>query len=110
MLHSKIPVILTNRISLFFFLIGLFTAFLYALGTVQGFMDDTQFILLRLAGILGILLTTSSFVGIILDFVFYLSKKKFHYLGTLLLHTFYGIFGLILAYAASFILVISGGI
>ena len=107
---GKFPVIVANRIVLFFFLMCLFTGFLYVLGTVQGFMDDTQFILLGLARTLGILLASSSFFTIILSFVFYLISKKLRYLGGVLLHAFFGFFGVGLTFVSSFIVVISGGI
>ena len=87
----------------------LLTVFLYILGTVQEFMDDTQFLLLKLAGILGILLVASSLVSIILDLLFLLSNKKIRYLGGILLHIFFGIFGAGVAYTASFIVIVTGG-
>ena len=107
---GKFPVIIANRIVLFFFLMCLFTGFLYVLGTIQGFMDDTQFILLWLARTLGIFLAASSLISTIMSFVFYLVNRKIRYLGGVLFYVFFGIFGAGLAIAASFIVIISGGI
>ena len=109
LLNRKFPVIFINRIALFFFLMCFFTAFLYVLGTFQGFMDATQFILLELAAISGVLLTASSLLGMILDLVFFLREKKIRYLGGIFLHVLWGIFGGGIALAASFFTMVSGG-
>ena len=79
------------------------------MGTVQGFMDDTQFILLKLAVAFGILLLVSSFLGVILDLAFFLSNRKLRYLWGFLLHILFGFFGGSVAAAASFINIVSGG-
>ena len=105
----QFPAIIAHRIAVFFFLMCLFTTLLYVLGTAQGFMDDTQFILLKLIEMLGILLTISSLISIILDLVFNLTQKKIRYLGWAFLYGFFGIFGACAAYTASFIVLVSRG-
>ena len=107
--NRKFPVIIVNRIALFFFIMCFLTVFLYALGTVQGFMDTTQFILLELTVILGVLLTVSSLFGIVLDLTFFLSNRKKRYLGSIFLHGFWGIFGGSMALIAFFFIIVSGG-
>jgi hypothetical protein len=74
------------------------TLFLYILGTAQGFMDDTQFILLRLTTILGVLLAVSSILGLLLDLAFFLGNRKLRYLGGIFFHVFLGVFGLFYIY------------
>ncbi|MDR0313053.1 MAG: hypothetical protein LBI14_05605 [Treponema sp.] len=108
-LKGKFPSIIVNRLAIFFFLICLLTGFLYALGTIQGFMDDTQSLLLRIAAIFGILLVISSVLGFFIDLGFLLVKKKLRYLGYMFFYCFLGIFGGIIASASYFVLVISAG-
>jgi hypothetical protein len=106
---GKFPSILANRLAVFFFLICLLTGFLYALGTIQGFMDDTQLFLLRIAAVFGTLLALSSVLGFFIDLGFLLVKRKIRYLGTLFFYCFLGIFGGIIASASYFVMVISAG-
>ena len=73
-------------------------------------MDDTQFILLTLSGILGILLSASSLISIILDLVFIFSTRKIRYLGGIFLHGFFGLFGFFVVYGTAFINIVSGGV
>jgi hypothetical protein len=108
-LKGKFPSIIVNRLAIFFFLICLLTGFLYVLGTIQGFMDDTQFFLLRIAVVFGILLTVSSVLGFFIDLGFLLAKKKIRYLGIMVFYCFLGIFGGIIASASYFIMAISVG-
>jgi hypothetical protein len=82
---------------------------LYALGTVQGFMDDTQFFLLRTAALFGILLVISSVLGFFIDLGFFLTRKRIHYLGTMVFYFFIGMLGGIIASGSYFIMVVSAG-
>ena len=106
----QFPVIIMHRITVFFFLMCLLAILLYVLGTAQVFMDDTQYMLLKIAEIVGMLLSASSFVGIILDVLWYLSQKKIRYLGAIFLHVVSGFFGVAVVLTASFIIIVSGGI
>jgi hypothetical protein len=108
-LKGKFSTVIINRVILFFFFICLLTGFFYILGTVQGFMDDTLFLLLRIGAVFGILLTVSSVLGFFIDLGFLLTKKKIRYLGIMFLYCFLGIFGGIIVYASYFIMVISAG-
>lgn len=85
------------------------TVFLYILGTVQGFMDSTQSILLGFGGILGILLALCSLFGIILNLAAFFKRKKGRYIVSAVISLFSGVFGVSVTMAASFIIVISGG-
>ena len=86
------------------------TVFIYFLGTIQGFMDTTLFMLLELAVVLGILLVISSLLGIILDLTLLLSIKKIRYLNRIFLHIFFMIFGGSMSLVGSFINIISQGL
>ena len=110
LIYKKYTLIITNRIALFFLLLCILSAFLYVLGTVQGFMDDTQFFLLGVVRIGGILLAVISIVTVILAFIFYFRNKSISYLSGVFLHLFLAIFGAGVSFAASFIVIISGGI
>jgi hypothetical protein len=108
-LKGKFPSIIINRLAVFFFLICFLTGFLYVLGTIQGFMDDTQLFLLKITAVLGTLLALSSVLGFFIDLGFLLVKKKIRYLGTMFFYCFLGIFGGIIASASYFVMVISAG-
>jgi hypothetical protein len=108
-LKGKFPTVIVSRVILFFFFISLLISFFYILGTVQGFMDDTLYILLRIGAIFGILLTVSAVLGFFIDLMFLLAKKKIRYLGIMFLYCFLGFFGGIIVYASYFIMVISAG-
>jgi len=100
---------LASRTVIFFFVMCILTIFLYAAGTVQGFVDSTQFALLRLYVVLGIFLTASSGYGMLIDFGRLFRFRKIRYLlragGYMLLV----IFGSVTVLAALFIITMSEG-
>jgi hypothetical protein len=49
----------------------LLTVFLYAIGTIQGFMDSTQMMLLRLAAALGFFLAAGSVYSLVMKFTLF---------------------------------------
>ena len=108
-LKERLLPILVNRTVVFFFLMCLLTLFLYAVGTVQDFIDSTQLSLLRLYGVLGIFLTIASVYGIALNLGRLIKNKKSRYLlragGYMLLV----IFGFVSVMAAMFIITLSEG-
>jgi hypothetical protein len=108
-LKGKLPTVIINRVVLFFFFVCLLTGFFYILGTVQGFMDDTLFLLLKIGAVFGILLTVSSVIGFFVDLMFLLVRKKIRYLGIMFFYCFLGVFGGTIVYASYFIMVISSG-
>jgi hypothetical protein len=106
---KPILVILVKRTVLFFLTMCVFTIFLYGIGTIQKFMDATQQLMLRLIIILGFSLAAGSIYGILLDLwvVFYQKNRRFFggmggYIGM-------GLFGVVIAAAATFIVVVSRG-
>lgn len=76
---EKLLPILINRTTIFFFVMCLFTLFLYVAGTVQEFTDSTQLSLLRIYTVLGIFLTAAAASGIILDLGRFIKTKKGRY-------------------------------
>ena len=101
--------ILINRSAIFFFLMCLLTLFLYIAGTVQGFIDSTQLFLLRLYFVLGIFLTTVSLLGVLMDILRFVKRKKPRYLFRALGYLFLVLFGIITVLAVLFIIALSGG-
>jgi hypothetical protein len=87
----------------------IFTVFLYGIGTIQGFMNTTQQVMLRLAIILGFSLAVGSVYGIFLDFWFVFSQGKSRFLWGVGGYICMGLLGTIIAVVATFIVVISGG-
>lgn len=78
--REKLLPILVNRTALFLFLMCLVTLFMYAVGTVQDFIDSTQLSLLRFYTVLGIFLTVVSVYGMVIDLERLLRLKKRRYL------------------------------
>jgi hypothetical protein len=105
----KILPILVSRVIFFFFLMCVFTVFLYATGTSQGFMDSSQAILLRIAACLGFSLAVGAVYGIVLDCVLFFSLKKIRFLGGAGLYLLMGSFGALTALGALFITTAAGG-
>ena len=106
---EKLLPILANRTVFFFFGMCLLTIFLYAAGTVQGFVDSTQFALLRLYVILGIFLTVISACGIFLSFGRLFRQKKLRYFFRAAGYIFLVLFGAVTVLTAMFILAMSEG-
>ena len=108
-LKSKLLPIVVNRTVIFFLLMCLLTLAVYTAGTSQGFIDSTQFSLLKLYTVFGIFLTVTSVYGTLLDLARYLGSKKIRYLvrsgGYLLLV----IFGTVSVLAVFFIITLSEG-
>jgi hypothetical protein len=108
---TKKPVIaiLVKRTVLFFFFLSLLTVFLYAIGTAQEFMDRTQLLLLRILVILGLCLAMDSFYGVILNIWFFIHNRKIRFFGSSGIYFITGALGAVMAIAAAFIIVASGG-
>jgi site-specific recombinase len=115
---------LVRRGVIFFALMGLFSAFLYGLGTRQEFTDPTQFMLIRLSIVFGILLFCGAVYGFTLNFAFFLRFRflktanpvyagpgsgRFHFFRNLWFYIALAILGLIIAFGMAFILAITGG-
>ena len=108
-LKAKLLPILISRTVIFFFVLCLLTLFLYAAGTVQGFIDSTQLTLLSVYVVLGIFLTIASIGGVIVNLGRYFKNRKVRYIfragGYMLLM----IFGVITVLAVLFIITVASG-
>ena len=108
-LKVKLFPILVSRTVIFFFVLCLLTLFLYAAGTVQGFIDSTQLTLLSVYVVLGIFLTIASIGGVIVNLGRYFKNRKVRYVfragGYMLLI----IFGAISVLAVLFIITVASG-
>jgi hypothetical protein len=106
---EKLLPILVNRTAIFFFLMCLLALFLYAAGTVQGFIDAAQLNLLRLYTVLGIFLMISSVCGLILDLRRSLKSRRAGYLLRAAGYVFLAIFAAATVMAVFFIIALSEG-
>ena len=106
---DKLLPILVNRTAIFFFIMCLLTLSLYLAGTVQEFIDATQFVLLRCYAAFGIFLAIISASGIVIDLYRFLKTKKGRYILRAGGYGFFIIFGTITVLAAMAILAISDG-
>ncbi|MCL2007986.1 MAG: hypothetical protein FWG77_07860 [Treponema sp.] len=108
-LKERILPILINRTSISFFIICLFTLFLYAAGTAQGFIDSTQFTLLSFYVIAGIFLGFSALAGFIINMGRLIKNKKKSYFFRACGYLFLVIFSIITILIVMAILAISEG-
>ncbi|MDR2078976.1 MAG: hypothetical protein LBP74_04560 [Treponema sp.] len=72
-------------------------------------MDTTQYVTLRLAIVMGFSLAVGSIYGILLDLWFIFRRKKYRFLWGIGGYISMGVFGVVIAALATFIVVISGG-
>jgi len=108
-LKEKLLPILASRTVIFFFAMCLLTLFLYIAGTIQGFIDSTQFALIRLYIVLGIFLTAASACGMLLDFGRLFKQKRIRYLFRAVGYIILTVFGVVTVLAALFIIAMSEG-
>jgi hypothetical protein len=101
--------VLVNRTVLFFLAMCFINLFLYIIGTVQGFMDSIQLLLLRIAVVSSVLLTLSAFYGFALDLLLFFRGKKMRFILGLWGYAFSGLFGCAMAALAVFIITVSEG-
>ena len=108
-LNEKPPAIIVNGVTGFLLLLCLLAVFFYFLGTVREFSDETQFLLLRLTAISGVLLLISAFYGFFLNLVIFIAKKKIRYLAGFILLILAAIFGGVMAAGAYVIIFLITG-
>jgi len=108
-LRKKLLPILVNRSVTFLFVMCLLILFLYSIGTSQGFVDTTQFNLIRVYMVFSIFLITMSICGIILNVIRFSAQKKARYLLRAGVYLLLALFGTATVLAAMFIFTISGG-
>jgi hypothetical protein len=106
---SSIFFLLFKGMTLFFFFFCLFSLFLYAAGTRQGFTDKNQLFLLHLSLILGLMLCVCSVCGVgsCLPRIF----RGFHPRHILITGAYLclGVFGAAVSLLVSFIIAAAGG-
>jgi hypothetical protein len=106
---KTITAILIKRGVVFLAMMLLLTGFLYAAGTIQGFTDQTQLLLLGLARKEGLGLAAGALYGIISNLWFFpLNRNRRVFWGTGA-YIFLGLFGILMSALAAFILVLVGG-
>jgi hypothetical protein len=125
-LRGKNPLLLMliRRGVIFLALMSFFSVFLYGLGTRQGFTDASQFLLIRLSAVFGILLFCAALCGFALNLAFFLRFRfgkipgpvyavsgggHFHFFQNLCFYTGMMIAGLAAALVMAFILAITNG-
>jgi hypothetical protein len=94
---------------LFFFFISLFSVFLYGVGVRQQFMDATQIMLLRISALSALVLGILSIYGILLNIWLLIHTKGIRFLLRITIYFAAAFFGILIAVAAIFILVLAGG-
>jgi len=87
----------------------LLSGFFYLFVTNQGFLDETQLLLLRFAALLGFLLIISSVIGFLMDLIILIKTKKIRYFLNCFLFLFFIIIGALTAFLAYFIIIFSQG-
>ena len=108
-LKEKILPILINRTAIFFFVICIFILFLYAAGTVQGFVDSTQISLLSFYMVSGISLAFASLAGMLINIGIVIKIRKTRYILRATAYFFLIVFALVTVLAVMAIIAISEG-
>jgi hypothetical protein len=108
-LKIKFFAVITARVTAFFLLMGMLAIFLYLIGTVQGFMDSTQLLLLRLTVLTGALLAAASFYGLVLKLAVFFNNRELRGLAGVPVYLVSGIAGVAALSAALFILTAAAG-
>ncbi|MFA6507055.1 MAG: hypothetical protein WCT14_13195 [Treponemataceae bacterium] len=85
------------------------TVFLYGIGTAQDFLESTQLGLLRLAAVLGLLLSVGSAYGLILDIVYSVFFRLRHFFWGAVAYCVSAVFGIAVALLSNGILVLVSG-
>jgi hypothetical protein len=89
---------------------SLFSAFLYEVGVFQGFMDPTQLMLLRVSVLAGLVLGILSLYGIIMGvWRLVIRGGGLRLLAGIGIYLLAGLFGVLSALAAIFIITLAGG-
>jgi hypothetical protein len=101
--------VLVKRTVSFFFVMCIFSVFLYGIGTAQGFMDRTLLFLLRLSVLLGFFQGVGSLYGFILDFWLLFHRREFRYLYGAGAYLFLCFLGAGIAVSGVFIIIVAGG-
>lgn len=102
-------VLLVKRTSIFLFACCALVAYLYGVGTFQGFLDSTQLFLLDLLSTGGLLLGVSSVYGAVLAAWEIFGRKKPSYAAAVAGYAFLASCGAAFALFASFVLALSAG-
>jgi hypothetical protein len=107
----KKPIIalLVKRTVLFFFFSSIIIILLYVVGTIQGFMESTQLILLRVLAIMSIFLSIGALYGGLLDVGFLFIKHRKQSFWGIISYLLMVLFGVTVSVIASFMLVLVGG-
>jgi len=107
--REKLLPILVSRTVIFFLVLCLLTLFLYAAGTVQGFIDSTQLALLSVYVILGIFLTITSIGGVVINLGRFFRNRRARYLFRAGGYMFLIIFGAATVLGIMFIISVASG-
>jgi hypothetical protein len=101
--------ILIKRGAVFLAVLLLLTVFLYIIGTIQGFTDQTQLLLLDFSLMGGLSLAAASIYGLISSLWLILrgpNRRPFFWAGAYIV---LGVFGMVITALAAFILVLAEG-
>lgn len=105
----RIFFVLLRAAILFFFGLCLFSLFLYAAGTRQGFTDETQMLLLGLSRFLGLCLSICSALGLVFCALLMMGGGRLRLIPRMGAYLLLGVFGMAVELAVSFILAAAGG-
>jgi hypothetical protein len=106
---KSIVAILVKRGVIFLGLMLMLTVFLYAVGTIQGFTDQTQALLLGLSLAEGLSLAAGSIYGIVFNVLFILRGGSYRLFWGTGAYIALGLFGVLITALSAFILALAGG-
>jgi hypothetical protein len=86
-----------------------FTLSLYGLGTIRGFTDSAQILLLALSRIFGFSLAINGLCGVAADLWLGIRYGSLRFIPGIALYLIFGLLGALTAVFAGFIIVLTGG-
>ena len=109
-IRNHVTIRFLHRTVLFLFTVLIALSALFVLGNIQNFLDSSQSIILRFLIAGGVLLFLFAVFAFLFEFNYTLHLRKPYYIGRGIISVIACIFGLVIAIAASAILLLSTGL
>ena len=109
-MRKQVTIRFLHRTVLFLFTVLIALFVLFVLGNIQNFLDSSQIIILQFLIAGGILLFLVAVFALLFEINYSIYLRKTYYLGCCIISGIACIFGLVIAIAASAILLLSSGL
>ena len=107
--RKPLILLLVKRAVFFLMVMCALSFFLYGIGTSQDFLESTQFGLLRLSSVLGLLLAVGSGYGVVIDVFYTFASRSKIFIWGAVAYACSALLGAVVALLANGILVVVSG-